>query len=354
MASPWDDIRGQTDRIEQFRRAAARGRIAQAYLFVGPGGVGKRLFARKLAQCLFCRETTVEQLDACGQCPSCIRLKAGTHPDLIEVGLPEGKRQLIVEQFVGDRESRGREGLCHELILSPTEANRKVAIIDSADRMGDEAANAFLKTLEEPPSGSVLFLIAQSVEGILPTILSRCQTVHFPPLPEEIVADLLVNAGTVDDRTEALAIGALCEGSLDTAATLLQPGLRQLKGDLDRELGRLPIDGPRVSQLVIERLDEAGDTAAQREAMSWIIRFAIDYFRRAMRLSTGAEAVDAKSSAAWVDRCRQLQIDPLDLFGDCIERLAEADRSVSRNVSLPLCVETLFADLARESKRLAG
>ncbi|QDT36394.1 DNA polymerase III subunit [Stratiformator vulcanicus] len=353
MNSPWQTLRGHNDRIEQFRRAASRGRIAQAYLLVGPGGIGKRLFARICAQCFFCTETPPDELEACGHCPSCVRMASGTHPDLVEIGLPDGKRQLLIEQFVGDRESRGRQGLCHELALSPTEARRKVAVIDAADRMGEEAANAFLKTLEEPPADALMFLIAESTSAILPTILSRCQTVLFPPLTAEIVAELLLQSETVDNRDEAISIGRLCEGSLDTAATLLDPGLRELKSDLDRSLDKFPIDAASISKMVTEKLDAVGDTPAQRAAMSWVIRFAVDHYRRVLRAASGSPTDGAVDSSRLSTQLRNNSVESADFIGDCIERLAEADLSISRNVSLPLCVETLFADLARAMRRIA-
>ncbi|HUG91942.1 MAG TPA: hypothetical protein VML55_13975, partial [Planctomycetaceae bacterium] len=97
-----------------FRRALSRGRFSHAYLFAGPEGAGKRLFARTLAQCLFCQaDQRAQALEACGTCSACRQMQAGTHPDYLAVGCPDGKSALPIELFVGPPERRGREGLCH-------------------------------------------------------------------------------------------------------------------------------------------------------------------------------------------------------------------------------------------------
>ena len=111
---------------------------------------------------------------------------AGTHPDLLRVARPEDKHELPIRVI---------RDLCIDLGLKPMSGRRKLAIIDDADDLNDEAANAFLKTLEEPPEGSVLILIATSAEGQLDTILSRCRVVRFDPLPESELAAVLVEQG---------------------------------------------------------------------------------------------------------------------------------------------------------------
>src|SRR5262245_18667903 len=178
----WDDVIGHSDKIETFRRSAASGRLAHAYAFVGPSGIGKRRFAIELARCLLCDRHRDADLESCGECPSCRLVAARTHPDLILVSPPEGKSILPIKLMIGENETRGKEGLCHDLSLRPMLARRRVAVIDEADWMNDEAANALLKTLEEPPQNSVLILVASTSDGLLPTIRSRCQLVSFQPL----------------------------------------------------------------------------------------------------------------------------------------------------------------------------
>ena len=164
----WEKIRGHTHQVDMFRRAAGRGRLSHAYLFVGPEGIGKRMFARALAQCLFCDRFDDTQLEACGECPACRQMLAGTHPDFLTVCVPDGKSELPIDLLAGPIDRRGREGLCYDLSLRPMSANRKVAVIDDTDRMNDESANSLLKTLEEPPIDSTLILISTNPDSLLP------------------------------------------------------------------------------------------------------------------------------------------------------------------------------------------
>src|SRR5207302_9347752 len=117
------------------------------------------------------------------RCASCMLVTAGTHPDLFLTARPEDKVDLPIELI--------RE-LIEHLSLKPARGGRKVAIVDDADDLSAEAANAFLKTLEEPSPGSILILIGgRSPERQFSTILSRCQVVPFSPLPNDVVKTVL-------------------------------------------------------------------------------------------------------------------------------------------------------------------
>src|SRR4051812_16934528 len=145
----WPRVRGHEAIVRSFDAAWRKGRLGHAYLFVGPAGVGKHTLARELARALLC-ETRGDSLAACGACGSCKLVDANTHPDLTLAARPEEKLELPIERI--------RE-LIEHLSLKPARGGRKVAILDDADDLNEESANAFLKTLEEPPPGSLLILI---------------------------------------------------------------------------------------------------------------------------------------------------------------------------------------------------
>lgn len=343
----WDRIRGHHRQVELFRRAIRRGRTAHAFLFVGPEGIGKRLFARTLAQCLFCREVPDEQLDACGVCPACKQVQAGTHPDLLTIACPEGKRELPIELMIGPRERRGREGLCHELAMRPMSASRRIAIIDDAQTMNAESANALLKTLEEPPPGSMLMLLTPSAESLLPTIRSRCQPVAFSPLPTDDVAALLVDLGWVDvgqvsnlPSVEAIEarqvenlpheVVALSEGSLHTARQLIEPELRTLRETLLHQLSQTPLQPLDTAAAVLSTIDSlGGDTATQRDHAGWVVRFAVEHYRGMLR------ADDSNN------------FDHLDRVTAQMERCLDSELHLRRSMPVPLCLEGLFDELSR-------
>jgi DNA polymerase-3 subunit delta' len=155
----WQRVRGHEALVEAFDRARRRGRLAHAYLFSGPSGVGKHLFAEELARALLC-ETAGPRLEACDHCPSCRQAQAGTHPDLFLTGRPEESLELPISVI---------RDLCRSFGLKSARGRGKVAVIDDADDLNEEAANCFLKTLEEPPPRSVLILIVTSAARQLPT-----------------------------------------------------------------------------------------------------------------------------------------------------------------------------------------
>ncbi|MCP4601036.1 MAG: DNA polymerase III subunit delta' [Proteobacteria bacterium] len=205
------EIRSQEAAVDTLRRALAARKVPHAYLFSGPPGVGKHIAAQTLAMALNCRENGD---DACGICLSCSKVLRKVQPDVFEVGLPEKGRRIPIDT-VRDLERR--------LAFKPHEGRAKVAIIDPADLMTEPAANALLKTLEEPRQGSFLVLISSRVSSLLATVRSRCQLVRFRPLPEKIVADLLEAQGV--DPMEAAMVAALSGGSMEQAAAYLSEEL---------------------------------------------------------------------------------------------------------------------------------
>jgi hypothetical protein len=231
----WESLYGHDRAIEQFRRAVRRGRLASTFLLVGPDGVGKRTFALKLAQSLLCERTPEAELGGCGVCPACQQVAALTHPDVRLVAKPADRSFIPIELFIGDREHRLREGLCHDIALKPFRGGRKVAIIDDADCLNQEGANCLLKTLEEPPPRSVLMLIGTSEQRQLPTIRSRCQIVRFLPLRA-----VTVDAGSYADVQIALRMPEVREGIVyDT----------ELNAQLLDSHGRVAADHRRVVRL---------------------------------------------------------------------------------------------------------
>jgi len=326
----WNHLCGHHEQVAMFRRAIGRGRAAHAYLFVGPGGIGKRLVAQGIAQSLFCRATSDEDLEACGVCPSCKQVQAGTHPDLLMVGCPPGKRELPISLIAGEDERRGREGLCYELAMRPMSASRRIAIIDDAQTMNEASANALLKTLEEPPGGSMLFLISPSTDALLPTIRSRCQPILFSPLTESDITELLLNLELVPDRTAAEEVAALSEGSLETASQLLDPALRRLRKVV---ISALDVPSPNwvtMIEQVQPALEElGGDASEKRQNATWLIRFAIQFFRDRL---TGSD---------------ELPLQMQDRLASALECCFDAEQNLARSMPVPLVMETLFDRITR-------
>ena len=188
--------------------AVRRDSLPPALLFSGPEGVGKRRVAIALAQALNCPAASAHgalEIDACGVCPTCQRIARGVHPD-VHIVEPGEIGNIKVDQV---RDVVDRAG------YRPFEGRRRVVIIDQADALIAQAQNALLKTLEEPPAGSVFLLVTARPDVLLPTVRSRCPQLRFQPLADDEVAAALVAAGRSQDEARPLAAAA--EGSIGRA-----------------------------------------------------------------------------------------------------------------------------------------
>jgi DNA polymerase-3 subunit delta' len=201
-------ILGQERVISHLRTAREKGRLSHAYLFLGPEGVGRASTARALAAALNCL-TPWEDGDACGTCASCRRLAAGTHPDFLVIE-PTESLQIKIDQI--------RE-LSRVTNYPPLGDGWRVILIKPAEAMNEAAANALLKTLEEPPEWHLLVLTAQAEADLLPTIVSRCHKLAFAPLPAALVTRELEERRDLA-RPLAQLLAALSGGSLGRALTL--------------------------------------------------------------------------------------------------------------------------------------
>jgi DNA polymerase III subunit delta' len=169
------DFPEQQDVVMLLQRSLERGRLGHAYLFVGSSLSELEGVARTLAKTLNCEKPPMRSgnglaLDCCDQCATCKKIDADNHADLLWVR-PESKSRIIKTEQIRD--------LMHTVHLKPTSALWKVAIIEAADRLNAQSGNAFLKTLEEPPSNSILILLTTDASRLLETILSRCLRLNF-------------------------------------------------------------------------------------------------------------------------------------------------------------------------------
>lgn len=349
----WNQLRGHFDQIEMFRRTIARGRLSHSYLFAGPDGIGKREFAKLLAQCLLCQRVDEAELMACGECSGCRQVLAGTHPDFFVVGRREGKSELTIDVFLGPKERRGQEGLCYELSRRSMSGGRRVAIIDDADSMNVESANALLKTLEEPPEDSLLILLAANLDAILPTIRSRCQFVRFHPLPTADVADLLLQQELVTDQAEAARLADLSEGSLTTARQLLEPGLNELRQVVYAQLSAPRYNSLSTSAKISEVIDKlGGSTAQQRQNALLMVRFCVEFFRAAMLQLSANIRPSTAEVARFADRLHPDSADVLESLVEVVERVVRAESQLESNLVVSLCLEGLFDELGPLMRRM--
>jgi DNA polymerase III subunit delta' len=201
----FQDIYGHEKQIALLKSAITGGRLAHAYLFHGRDGIGKKAAAMAFAAAILC---DMKQAEACHTCLSCKKTDHGNHPDLITIAA-EGTFIKI----------RAVKDLLHTMAFRPLEGGRRLFIIDEADRMSQAAANALLKTLEEPSPANILVLITSKPYALPKTILSRCQQIRFSPLRQETVAAYLEKKESLAGET-ARMIAAAAEGSIQRALQL--------------------------------------------------------------------------------------------------------------------------------------
>jgi DNA polymerase III subunit delta' len=343
----WHGIYGHDDVVEQFRRALGRGRLASSFLFAGPAGIGKRSFAAKLAQAMLCQTVPEAMLDPCGTCPSCAQVLAGTHPDVYVVGKPEDKSFIPLELLIGEREHRRREGLCHNIGLKPYLGGRKIAVIDDADYLNAEGANALLKTLEEPPPRSVLILIGTTPAKQLPTIRSRCQLIRFQPLSIETVAGLLVSQRLVGDPAEAERLARYSEGSIQRALELSDSALWSFRNTFYGRLSEPVLDSVGLAQTVSAFVDEAGKEApARRARLRQIVRFAAEFYRQLLHAQCGTSLSEDSELRTHVSRAIERGQAVGEATARRLDRCLDAAAQIDRNANQATLVECWMDDLA--------
>ena len=181
----FDNILGQDRPKQTLDKALRRGRIPNAYLFYGQESVGKKFTAIEVSKALNCK--TLGPVDSCDQCTSCLKIEKRVHPDLF---ILEPKKSSPTSREAILKIDEIRE-LQKKMLYLPYEGNTKVAIINNAECMNPQAANSFLKTLEEPPTKTLIILIASNPYQLLPTVVSRCQGIRFYPLPSEAIKTII-------------------------------------------------------------------------------------------------------------------------------------------------------------------
>jgi DNA polymerase-3 subunit delta' len=319
----FSDILGQDRAVARLRRAWTDGRLAQAYCFVGPAGVGKRLAALALAQAVNCLSPVASDAgrDACGACAACRKIAAGNHPDVALVE-PDEKTVITIEQV---REVAARAA------LRAYEAAVKVWILDPADQMQEPAANALLKTLEEPAGRSLFVLLVETAGALLPTIRSRCQEVPFAPLGEAELRTILERHGR--PPAEAALAAALAAGSAAAALTLDPAAAREARDAALREVWE-SLDSIPALLAAAERL------ARERGVLERALDLLAADARELALAKVGADRLvpaDRREAAA-----RRAGALPLPAILALDDAQAEARRALARSANLRFTAERML------------
>ena len=317
--------------VSLLRRQLASGRVSHAYLLTGPPQIGETLLARRLAQALNCPGT--DPPCGAGDCPACKRIEAGTHPDV----------RIIRGEGVGDSLTIDQvRTLQREAALFPYEGRNRVFILRRMDLASTQAANALLKTLEEPPAHVVLVLTAVDANALPPTVLSRCQRLDLRPLPRGRIEAELRERGVDTDQARLLAglsagrIGWAIEAGKREGAVL-----NRRQRELDGMVRVLP--ACRIERLnLAQSLGRDRDPRASRETLEiWAA-----WWRDLLLLSGRGDGPVVN-----VDRLAELSAlarpERLGEVWAAIRALQDAAAQIENNVSPRLALEGLLLKLPR-------
>ncbi len=333
----FDNIFGQPYAIDVLRRAFLAERLPHGLIFAGPVGVGKATTARALSGLFLCEQPNGDR--PCGKCASCRVFAAGNHPDyhliyrqLIRLEKKDVKARDLVVDVVRDHlvSPAGRKAVM---------GRGKVFVIKEADLMNAQAQNALLKTLEEPAGRSLLVLLTDQPNALLPTIRSRCQAVRFGSLGNELVSAELQRRGI--EPALAARAADLADGSLGTAMKWIEDDVISPAGELAEQLdgvfaGRAPPDLPAwfkrsaeaYAAKQMERDELGSKDQATREGLNLYLKLACEHVRKRM-----TAAADSGAGPELDQTCA------------IIDALAQAEMYLDANVNIALVFQELATKL---------
>ncbi len=325
---PFADVIGQEGPKKKIRTALARQAIGHAYLFSGDEGIGKRLMALRFAQALSCETPpSSSQPDSCGRCRACRQILSGTYPDLLVIEPEQEKAnpQIKIDQV--------REIERH-VIYRPLLSARKICFIDDAERLTANAANAFLKTLEDPPEHSLFILVTSQPLRLLATVRSRCLTLRFSPAtPEQFEGALALKQAMGSE--DARFLSQVCGNRIGVA---LRTELSQLRSRHDRFFELCRYETLAHPTAVLQQAEELSKAQPFPDVIDWLSHGLRDVLL--MTLGTGQDLLLHRSRIPLLQQLAG-SLTPTDIV-DLLDSLQTLEQAPTQNLNLQLCLENFL------------
>jgi DNA polymerase-3 subunit delta' len=328
------NIYGHSWAVQFLQKSLQNGRVRHAYLITGSHNIGKSLLAHAFASALNCtHEDTMQR--PCGVCRSCKLIKSGNHPDILYSVNDEKTGALRIDAI--------RE-VMSLIALKPYSSRYRVALFHDFDRAQPRAQDALLKTLEEPPPHAVIIVMAQGLEGILPTIKSRCQVLPLRPVETNTVRQALLDNGAQDEQ--ATLISRLSSGRIGWALqAMTQDSILQERADI-LEMLNTAIRGNRIVRFgIAEKLSEAA--SKDRDSLRYLLEMWQTYWRDVLLLAQDSPIKPCNS-----DRMVDMQqLTQRIQVNDALKALRSTRtmlyQTLNTNANVRLALETLMLDYPR-------
>jgi DNA polymerase-3 subunit delta' len=337
----WNTI-GHDSLLSLLTRSLQAGTTAHAYLFTGPPQVGKRTLALDLAKALNCECRTADD-GPCGECRSCRRIAEGKHSDVLTVSIESDAETSRKSIGIGQVREIGKF-----VSLEPFEGRMRCVIIDGCETMTTEAANAFLKTLEEPPPAVTLMLIADHEESLLETIRSRCQRLALSPLPRDVIAGALTARWKTPPEQADLLAG-LARGRLGWAVAALED--ESVLAERSETLEKIHelINAGRSDRFAYAAT-LANRFGKDRPAVMTALDLWREWWRDALLVAagTGRAVTNSDDLPAIEEAAGRVPLARIVTFLEALERTGVY---LQQNVNARLALEVLFLDLPLPSSR---
>lgn len=328
---PFSDITGHEQPISLLQASVRHGHLAHAYLFYGESRIGKLITAVRLSQALNCEHLAqTEAQDSCGRCRSCLQIAARTHPDyfVIEPDSKAATPQIKIEQV--------RE-IEQQFVYRPLIGERKICLIDDADRLTIGAANALLKTLEEPPGESLFLLVTSRLHALPITIRSRCQALRFTtPARTQIEAALILTRELPPADARFLAV--FVDGRIGEALTANVADIRARQQEC---LALVQPESLMSSTTILSAAESLAKADRGEETLAWLTRWIRDLIIVVVK-GDPDQILHVDQLADLQRYAQRADIDALLVLLNDIER---TEQQATRHLNVQMALETTFLRL---------
>ncbi|HWF60229.1 MAG TPA: DNA polymerase III subunit delta' [Nitrospira sp.] len=328
---PFADITGHEQPISLLQATLRNGRLAHAYLFYGETRIGKLMTAVRLAQALNCEQISqAEAQDSCGHCRSCLQIAVRTHPDyfVIEPDSKAATPQIKIEQV---------RAIEQQFVYRPLVGERKICLIDDADRLTIGAANALLKTLEEPPGQSLFILVTSRLHALPITIRSRCQALRFTtPARTQVEAALILKRELPPADARFLAV--FTDGRIGEALTA---SVADVRARQQESLTLVKPENLMSSAAILSVAESLAKTDRGEETLAWLAR----WIRDLVIVMVDGDQDQILHLDQLADLRRYAQRADVDTLLTLLNDIERTEQQATRHLNVQMALETTFLRL---------